>query len=115
MNEVRKVQGRQFSEQDRHWWPEIDDDGLGLLPPYGAEAPLWLVIAVAPLQRVPFNAGAKSVGKRLNVWQFNVGELRFWPHAEVGHPDDTGIAQLDQDVVLDMFPPFYNVPGDRLR
>ena len=115
VTEVQDEKGWNFSSQDRQWWPEIENDRMDLLPLYGTDAPLWLVVAVAPLKKVNFSSGANSIDDRLNIWRIDIGELRFWLHAEMGYPDDHGIAQFDQPVVLDMFPPFYNVPGDRLR
>ena len=115
VTEVENERGWEFSDLDRQWWPELEDDRMDLLPLYGTDAPLWLVVAVAPLKKVRFSPGAKSLDNTLNVWRFDIGELRFWLHAEVAYPDNEGVALFDQPVVLDMFPPFYNVPGDRLR
>lgn len=70
------------------------------------------MVAVAPLKRVRFSRGARNLDNMPNVWRFDVGELRFWLHAEVGDLNDDGIAQFDEPVVLDLFPSFHTVPGD---
>ena len=115
LREVNAVKGWEFSDEDREWWPESEDDETSVWRLYDAgELPLWLVLAVAPLQRVHDTEGAKPITARENVWTFDVGELRFWLHAELGDRDAAGTIQFEKDVVLNMTAPFSNLAGDRL-
>ena len=115
IEDVTDIKGWEFSDEDRNWWPPRDgDEEIGIWRILGDQMPLWLVVAVAPLQRVFGKVGAVPVQNKNNVWQFDLGELRFWLNAELGKRDDDGFIQFVDNVFLDMFPPFTNHPGDRL-
>ena len=113
LQDVMDIKGWEFSNTDRQWWPARDaEDEIDIWRILGEQMPLWLVVAVAPLQRVFANVGARPL--KDNVWRFDIGELRFWLNAEMGKRDKDGIVQFVDDVFLDMFPPFTNDAGDRL-
>lgn len=116
LEEVKVNKGWEFSEADRQWWPESKDDASSIWHLYGdVFPPLWMVLAVAPLQKVNGKFDAEPLNDRHNVWQFDVGELRFWLHAEIGERDAGGYVQFEPDVILDMYPRFLTLPGERLR
>ena len=108
---AQRRKGWRFSDGDRSCWSELVDGESGFDELYGSEAALWLVVAVAPLKRVQFQPFAKPVGNTLNVWRFDVGELRFWVNAELVRPDEDGVATKTEEVVLDMFSQYANVAG----
>ncbi len=75
--------------------------------------PLWLVVAVAPLQRV-----RESLPRELKdgsgAWQFDVGNMRFWMHAEVVPRIEDGVAMFAENTFINLIPRLYNFAGSRL-
>ena len=111
ISEVDEWNGWQFSNPDRECWSELDDS-TSFCDRYGDDAALWLVIAVARLQKVHFKPCAEPLAP--NIWKFDVGDMRFWVNAELVRPDEDDFAQPEGDVVLDMAPAFLNSAGDRV-
>ena len=78
----------------------------------GDRPPLWLVIAIAPLMRVHSTLPMEVDDS--GVWQFDIGNMRFWLHAEVVPALDDGVARFAENIYLDMVPRLFNPSGNRL-
>lgn len=115
LDSVESARGWDFSDEDREWWPASKDGQYSVWNIYDTDFPLWLVLAVAPLQRVRSSGGATQHDAQGNVWQFDIGELRFWLHAEVGRRDDDGYIQFEKNTWLNLYPPFTNEARARLE
>ncbi len=114
IKKVESVNGWQFSDGDRKCWSELDT-GTDFADVYGDDAALWLVIAVARLQKVHMKVMAEQLRPNIpNIWKFDVGDMRFWVNAELVRPDEEGVAESQGGVVLDMDPAFLNWTGDRI-
>ena len=111
IQKVESENGWQFSDGDRECWSELDA-GTEFADMYGADPALWLVIAVARLQKVHLKIMAEKL--RSNIWKFDVGDMRFWVNAELVRPDDEDVAQSQGGVEIDMNPAFLNWTGDRI-
>lgn len=75
--------------------------------------PLWLVIAVAPLKRVrPSLPTELEDGS--GAWQFDVGDMRFWMHAEVVTKVEGGVAVFAETTFVNLIPRLFNFRGNRL-
>ena len=108
LSQVLEINGWEFSKMDR----EATSETVWQL--CGEHSPLWIVIAIAPLQRVQGSEGPRNLDEQMNVWQFDVGEMRFWLHAEVAERDDEGTVHFPEHTVLYLLPRFLNAPGDRI-
>ena len=108
LEHAQDVRGWLFSDEDLEsmsdtvW--ELTED----------QPPLWLVIAIAPLQRVRSTL-PQEVDDKSGAWQFDIGNMRFWLHAEVvPELDEDGVARFAKDTYLDLVPRLFNPSGSRL-
>ena len=114
LEDVNSAKGWEFSDEDRDWSHEKDENEYSVWKLYDLDFPLWLVLAVTPLQRVRGSNGATQHSEQGNIWRFDIGELRFWLHAEVGQRDDQGYVQFEKNTWLNLYAPFTNEARDRL-
>ena len=105
LSDVREAQGWDFSPEDRDAASETVWHLCGERPP------LWIVIAIAPLQKVHRNEGLQL---RKNLLQFDVGEMRFWLHAEVAERNPDGTVDFLEGTMIWEPPRFLNTSGDRM-
>ena len=115
LSDVESAKGWEFSNEDLKWWPESKDSKDSVWKLYDLEFPLWLVLAVAPLQKVYGSSGAEPITAQANIWRFDIGELRFWIHAEVGRRDEEGKLRFKENTWLNLYAPFTNYARDRLE
>ncbi|MDD9997012.1 MAG: hypothetical protein OXQ89_04625 [Rhodospirillaceae bacterium] len=113
ISKAEKAKGWRFSDPDRECWSELDHNA-DFSDRYGDDAALWLVVAVARIQKVHFKPFAEQV--QPNIWKFDIGDMRFWVNAELVRPDEYGVARPDGDVYprLDMWLAFLNDTGGRV-
>ena len=104
LSEVLEVRGWEFTPEDR-----VSSDTVWHL--CGERPPLWIVIATAPLQKV-----YRSEGTHLkeNLLQFDVGDMRFWVHAEMAERNDDGTVDFLGNTIIWELPRFLNTSGDRV-
>ena len=108
LEDARNARGWLFSDEDCE---SISDAVWNLT---GDKPPLWLVIAIAPLQRVRSTL-PEQVDDKSGAWRFDVGDMRFWLHAEVvPELDDEGVVQFAENTHLDLVPRLFNPSGGRL-
>lgn len=108
IGEARAARGWRFSDADME---SMTDTVLELTR---GHAPLWVVVAVAPIERV-----RTSLPEELNdgsgAWRFDVGNMRFWVNAEVvTELDENNVATFAEHTVINMIPRYYNFPGNAL-
>lgn len=108
-SEVQRHTGYDFSPADFECF--LGDDLLWDRNPAG---PIMVVITICRLSKV-HNTDAKAI--RNNVWQFDLGEFRFWINVVAGYLKDgerrhTGNTR--SPVWLDLNSRFFNVSGDRV-
>ena len=107
---VNRIKGFEFSPGDFSSF--IHDDDLWTHNPDG---PVMLVVTVCRLNKVHDSAGQQV---RNNVWQFDLGEFRFWINACIGYIDSAGQRQHTgnkySNVWLDLNSRFFNLSGDRI-
>lgn len=115
LRDVESCKGWEFSDGDLKCWPESEDSEDSVWKLYDLKFPLWLVLAVAPMQKVYGSYGAEPITGQANIWQFDIGELRFWIHAEVGCRDEEGNLQFEKNTWLNLYAPFTNDARDRLE
>ena len=107
LEDAQDARGWRFSEEDLEsmsesvWELTVDNP------------PLWIVLAIAPLRRVHTTLPMESDDS--GAWQFDVGNMRFWVHAEVVTEwKEDGVARFAKNTYLDMVPRFFNPSGSRL-
>ena len=95
-------------------WEFSDEDLLSMSETVwrltGNKPPLWVVVAVAPLQKV-HSTEPEMLNKAGKTWRFDVGEFRFWLHAEVVPELQDGEARFAKEAYLDMVPRLFNWSG----
>ena len=107
LEDARDARGWLFSEEDL----ESMSDTVWELT--GDQPPLWLVIAIGPLQRV--RSTLPEQVDQSGTWQFDLGNMRFWLHAEVvPELDEDGVAGFAENTYLDLVPRLFNPSGNRL-
>ena len=79
----------------------------------GDRPPLWLVIALAPLQRVRDMLPVEVDGSS-GTWCFDVGDMRLWLNAEVVPEVDDRVARFAENTHVYLVPRLFNVSGSRL-
>lgn len=107
--EVQRNTGYEFSPEDFECF--LEDDLLWDRNPTG---PVMVVVTICRLGKV-HDTGARYV--RNNVWQFDLGEFRFWINVAAGYVQDgqrrhTGNTR--SPVWLDLNSRFFNLSGDRV-
>ena len=107
LDDAMNARGWLFSDEDR---VSMSDTVWQLT---GDRPPLWVVIAVAPLQRV-HTTMPEELKNGSGAWQFDVGNMRFWLHAEVVPEIQNGVARFARCTYLDMVPRLVNPSGSRL-
>lgn len=107
---VDRIKGFEFSPGDFSAF--LNDDDLWDRNPAG---PIMLVVTICRLNRVHDTDGKQL---RYNVWQFDLGEFRFWINVCIGHLDGNGKRQHTGNkrstVWLDLNSRFFNLSGDRV-
>ena len=106
--DARDARGWVFSDEDRESMSETVWDLTGDRPP------LWLVIAIAPLQKVR-DTLPMVVNDSSGAWQFDVGDMRFWLHGEVVTEIEDGVVRFAGNTDLHMVPRLFNPSGNRLN
>ena len=107
LDQARDARGWLFSDEDRESMSATVWDLTGDRPP------LWLVIAIAPLQRVR-DTLPMEVDDASGAWCFDLGDMRFWLHAEVVPELDDGAAVFAENTHVDLVPRLFNPSGGRL-
>lgn len=108
LDDAREARGWFFSDEDRAWM----SDPVWQLT--GDEPPLWLVVAIAPLQRVRSTL-PEELADGSGAWQFDLGNMRFWLNAEmVPEVLDDGSVRFAKNTYLDLVPRHFNPSGNRL-
>jgi hypothetical protein len=108
--EVDRNKGFEFSPGDFNAF--LGDDDLWSRNLMG---PVMMVVTICRLSRVHDTAG-KPI--RNNIWQFDLGQFRFWINVCIGFLDDDGERQHTGNkrskVWLDLNSRFFNDKGDRV-
>jgi hypothetical protein len=108
--QVTQYKGFEFSPDDFMAFLSDDDLWDG-----NSEGPVMLVVTICRLGKV-HNTSGKRIRK--NVWQFDLGQFRFWINASVGFLDEEGKRQHSSNkhsnVFLDLNSRFINFSGDRV-
>lgn len=108
LEDARDARGWLFSDED------LESMSATIWELTGDQPPLWLVIAIAPLQRVRSTLPEETDDKS-GAWQFDVGNMRFWLHAEVvPELDEDGVARFAKNTYVDLVPRLFNPSGSRL-
>ncbi len=107
--ELVKSKGWNFSKVDKTSF--LEDKKLWQR---AGNAPISLVMAIAPLERVHGTWGESGAQFR---WRFDVGEYRFYLSAAIGGLKKNGESYFKQRRVvnLDLDWRFYNESGNRIR
>lgn len=111
LEECKSCRGWEFSDHDKRFF--LGDDFLWEA---ADSTPINIVIAVCRLGRVQEKVGATIISEC--VWQYDVGEFRFWINVNVGymHPMDGRVTteEKGEGVFLDFDARFYNGAGNRV-
>jgi len=111
LTEVKAISGWDFSDEDVDFLQH--DDFLWRM---SGDTPVNLVMTVTKMGKVREREQAHCL--RENLWEFDVGEFRFWLNVNVGYVDDFYQRQQtfrDGDgAFLDLNTRFYNMKGDRI-
>lgn len=109
-DEVSRNKGFEFSDGDFNAF--LADNDLWERNPAG---PVMMVITMCKLNRV-HETGGKMI--RYNIWQFDLGQYRFWINVCIGYLDEHGRRQHSgnkrSSVWLDLDSRFFNLSGDRV-
>ncbi|CAK0753904.1 hypothetical protein CCP1ISM_5370001 [Azospirillaceae bacterium] len=111
LEEVNKVSGWDFSPGDENFMGSVDEFWNS-----SGNMPVMVVLTICRIQRVHEYYGAKLV--RNNLWEFNIGQFRFWINVIVGYINNEGkrsnTGNTRSNVYLDLDSKFYNLSGARL-
>jgi hypothetical protein len=110
LSDVNSIKGYEFSNEDFSAF--LSDDAIW---ENTDNEPVMLVTTICKLGRV-HDTGGNHI--RNNVWQFDVGEFRFWMNTCVGYLDGAGkrchSGNKRSSVWLDLNSRFFNERGDRV-
>ena len=110
LDDVASSKGYEFSEGDYDYMR----DGGTIWERAGGSV-VHLAMAMCKLKSVHSKTEGKWI--RNNVWQYDVGNYRFWINACVGYTDEDEqilTANTRSEAVLDLGTRFYNQSGDHI-
>ena len=103
--------GFHFSAADRESF-----HGDDFLWEVSGDTPVNIVMTICRMGKVKESYGATSV--KNHIWQYDVGEFRFWLTINIGYIDEDEerylTVETDDEVYLELDSRFYNYAGDRV-